>query len=213
MAPGAVAYLGVLTAGPLVMALASALITGSNFRAAWGSSMFNFVGLLAVALAFQRFDVRALRRIAICAATALAVVPLGYAAVVVTGPSRGGSPMRVNWPQAAIAERFAAIWSRETGRPLRIVSGDSWIAGLVGVSAKDAPSIFTRGDRALSPWITPERLQHEGMLIVWDTRTGRVPEPLQALVAAQPARVERFAWKRGKGLDELVIGYAVVPPK
>jgi 4-amino-4-deoxy-L-arabinose transferase-like glycosyltransferase len=213
MAPGAVAYLGMLTAGPLVMALASALITGSSLRSAWGSSMFNFAGLLAVALVFQRVDVHALRRIAVCAAVALTVVPLAYAIVVIAGPSRGGSPMRVNWPQAAIAERFAAIWARETGQPLRIVGGDSWIAGLVGVSNRDAPSIFTRGDRTLSPWITPERLQREGLLIVWDTRTGRIPEALQALVAAQPARVERFAWRRGKDLDELTIGYAVVPPK
>jgi 4-amino-4-deoxy-L-arabinose transferase-like glycosyltransferase len=209
----AVAYLIVLTAGPLVLAIASALLTGSSLRAAWGSSMFNYAGVLVIALTSKRFDGQALRRLAICAAVAISVVPLGYAVVVAAGPMRAGNPMRVNWPQAEIASRFATIWARETGRPLRIVTGDSWIAGLVGVTASGLPSIFTRGDAALSPWITPGRVEREGMLIVWDARTKRIPESLQHLVDALPARAERFGWKRSKDGADLTIGYAIVPPK
>jgi 4-amino-4-deoxy-L-arabinose transferase-like glycosyltransferase len=211
--PRALHYLIWVTVGPLALALASALLSGSNLRSAWGSSMFNLAGLLAVALTTARFNERALRRIAICAGALLIIVPIGYALALAIGPSRAGAPVRVSWPQAAIAERFAAIWAREIGRPLHIISGDSWIAGLVGVSAKDVPSIFTWGDPARSPWITPERLEREGMLIVWDARTRNIPEPLQAVVAAAPAREERFRWRWSDKKGDLAIGYAIVPPK
>ena len=209
----AIAYLIALTVGPLALALASALPVGSSLRAAWGSSMFNYAGILAIGLTSQRFDGQALRRLAICAAVALSVVPLGYAAVVMFGPMRAGNPMRVNWPQAEIADRFAGIWARETGRPLRIVTGDSWIAGLVAVAGKDVPSIFTRGDAALAPWITSERVKREGMLIVWDARTKRIPENLRPLVDALPTRTERFGWKQSKDYGDFIIGYAIVPPR
>ena len=93
----------------------------------------------------------------------------------------------MSWPQSEISKRFAAIWARETGRPLRIVSGDNWVAGLVGITATDRPSILNNGDPALSPWITRERLEREGMLIVWEAGSKRIPPALQLLVDARPA--------------------------
>jgi 4-amino-4-deoxy-L-arabinose transferase-like glycosyltransferase len=210
----ALAYLMVLTLGPLTLAVVSALLTGSNLRSAWGSSMFNLAGMVAIALTSARFDATALRRIALFAGVLLLVVPAAYAVAISAGPTRAGAPLRVSWPQAEISKRFVAIWARETGgRPLRIVSGDDWVANLVGISARDRPSILNRGDPAYSPWITPDRVQRDGLLIVWEARTRRIPVPLQALVDARPAREERFRWRRSKERGDLVIGYAIVAPR
>jgi 4-amino-4-deoxy-L-arabinose transferase-like glycosyltransferase len=213
VAPRALAYLIGLTAGPMVLTIVVALVTGSSLKSAWGSSMFNFAGVLAVVLASSRFDTIALRRIAVCAAVLIVAVPLAYAIVIAAGPSRAGMPVRVNWPQAEISKRFTAIWARETGRPLRIVGGDNWIAGLVGITAKDRPSILSHGDPALSPWVTPERIARQGMLIVWEAGTRRIPAPLQPLVAGRPAGEERFKWSRSNARGDLVIGYTIIPPK
>jgi hypothetical protein len=196
-----------------MLAILAALATGANLKSAWGSSMFNLAGILAIALTSERFDGVALKRIAICAAVAIVAVPLAYALIIAAGPSRAGAPLRVSWPQSDVSKRFAVIWARETGRPLRIVSGDNWVAGLVGVSAKDRPSILNNGDPAFSPWITPERMQRDGMLIVWDASTKRIPPPLQPWVDGAPAREERFRWRRSRDRGDLVIGYAIVPPK
>ena len=212
VAPRALAFLVAVTAGPLVIAVIAALASGSILRSAWGSSMFNLAGLLAIALASARFDATALRRIAVCAAGLVTLVPLGYALVVIAGPLRDGAPMRVSWPQRDISQRLVEVWTRSTGRPLRIVSGEPWIAGLVGAGAKDVPSILNVGGPAVSPWITPERVEKEGMLIVWEARGRRIPQPLQQLVDAAPAKEERFRWPSRKGGD-LVIGYVIVPPK
>jgi hypothetical protein len=129
-------------------------------------------------------------------------------------PSRGGGPLRVNWPQAEISKRFVDLWRRETGQPLRIVSGNRWIAGLVGVTATDNPSILSGPNLAASPWITPGRLEREGMLVVWAAGAKWIPEYLQPIVAFAPVREERFSWKRSTdGGGDIVIRYAIVPPK
>ena len=51
------------------------------------------------------------------------------------------------------------------------------------------------------------------MLIVWEASSKRIPEPLRPLVAASPAREERFRWRRSKERGDLVIGYAIFAPK
>jgi hypothetical protein len=175
--------------------------------------MFNLAGLWAIAATCHRFRREALRRIAIAAAIALIVVPLGYALVVAQAPRLLASPLRVNWPQAEISRRMSAVWAAQTGRPLRIVSGDTWIAGLVGISAKDKPSILSLGDLELSPWIDRARLDREGMLIVWDAATGRIPPALRTIVASGPTGVETFDWPNIAGRPNLALAYRIIAPK
>jgi 4-amino-4-deoxy-L-arabinose transferase-like glycosyltransferase len=207
-------YLVALTVGPLTLALLGALLAQTGLKTAWGSSMFNLIGLLAVAFTSRRFRLLALRRIAGLVALILLLVPTGYAAVVILAPRLLGAPLRVHWPQAEIAERFSGIWARAVGRPLQVVTGDDWVAGLVGLTAKDLPSIMNNGDPALSPWIAPNRLKSAGMLIVWDARRGGAPLRLQPLMSdASHVGEERFTWSRQPGLSELVIRYAIVPPR
>jgi len=209
---GAVPYLAVLTVGPPAVAVLGALIGQASLKSAWGSCMFNFAGLLAVALTAARFEERALARIAVCSAVLLLVVPIGYGLIVLTSPILSGTPMRVSWPQAEISARMSAIFERETGQPLRIVTGDDWVAGLVGISARSRPSILSRGELALSPWISKERLERQGMLIVWDAKRRRLPAVLLALLAGQRQGEERFKWPNAKALGDLAIGYAIIPP-
>ena len=69
------------------------------------------------------------------------------------------------------------------------------------------------GDLRLSPWITPARIDAEGMLVVRNAFLQAPPEILQTTLAAYPIREETFAWPRSKGRPPLVIRYAVIPPK
>lgn len=207
-------FLLFFTLGPLALAAVGAVLSQSGLKTAWGSSMFNLVGLLAVALTADRFTSVALRRIALGAAVLLVVVPLGYMAAVKVDAHRPfNAGMRVNWDQPALAERLGAVWTKETGQPLRIVGGDSWIAGLVGLTNAGTPSIFTNGDRSLAPWITPGRLEREGMLIVWDVRTKRIPFNLLPLIATAKTGEEVFKSDARTKRPDLVIGYAIVRPK
>jgi hypothetical protein len=87
----ALRYLVAITVGPLALAVIGALLTNSNLRSAWGSPMFGLIGLLCVALTSDRFNSRALKRLAYMVAVLLMVVPLGYALAIHlhVPPSRG----------------------------------------------------------------------------------------------------------------------------
>jgi 4-amino-4-deoxy-L-arabinose transferase-like glycosyltransferase len=205
-------YLLLFTAGPLALTVIGATLSGSNVRSAWGSQLFSLVGLLAVALCADRFNQQALRRLAVAAAAGLIIAPVGYALVVCYRLPLSGEPLRVNWPQAEISARMRSIWAREMDSPLRIIAGETWIAGLIGIDAPDRPSVFTNGDPALSPWITQERLETEGMLVVWDTARRAPPTPILPLMRA-PIRTEKFVWPRLPNGPELSISYVIVPPQ
>jgi 4-amino-4-deoxy-L-arabinose transferase-like glycosyltransferase len=212
LAPGAITYLAVLALLPMGIAMLVALASGATLRSAWGIPMFNFAGLFAVALTADRFQPRALKRIAACAAALLVLVPIGYALIVLYLPSWHGTQLRANWPQAEISRRMAAIWRRQTDAPLRIVAGDDWVAGLVGISAPDQPSILSKGSLGLSPWISAERLERQGMLIVWNANRVHIPHALRPLVEAGVRGEEHFSWP-GRANGDLAIGYVIVPPK
>ena len=153
----------------------------------------------ALGLVADRFTEASLRRLVVGAAVLLIVVPLGYAASVLFAGSYMKKPLGVNWPQAAMSTRFSDIWRGEVHRPLGIVAGDVWTAGLVALTASDKPSIFTGANPTLAPWITPERLAREGALVVWRDKGVGPPPELAAFIGQAAKREEAFAWPRSGG--------------
>ena len=159
--------------------------------------MFNLAGLLAVALAAPRFDARSLKRIGLVALALVIVIPVAYG-ITVAVPVRTKPALRVQWPGAEIAERMAGIWDRSTqGAPLKIVAGENWIAGLVGLRHKDRPHLLSNANLHHSPWITPRQLEAEGMLVLWDDekapdRPACLHQRAHAAVAAGDLQIAAF---------------------
>ena len=209
--PRAVRFLAVLVAIPPLLVVVAALLTRSGLKAAWASPMFNLVGLLAVALTVHRFDARALRRIAIVALTLVIVIPVAYG-IAIAVPVRAKQPLRVQWPGPEIAERMAGIWDRSTqGAPLRIVAGENWIAGLVGLRHKDRPHLLSNANMLHSPWIDPRQLEAEGMLVLWDDE--KAPIDLHSYINAHTQLWQLEIFRSPRSRRDIRIRYIVVPPK
>lgn len=195
------------------MALIAAVLTRSGLRSAWGSAMFSYVGLLALHLSCTRVSDPALNRLVKLVFAITLTVPLSYAVIVQAGSFRRGAPMRVNWPQDEIARRFEEIWERETRAPLRLVGGSAWVSNLIALTARGRPSVYTGETPADAPWVTPERLERDGALIVWENHIAQIPPLALPYVTAFEVREERFGadrWLRG---PPLLISYVVVPPR
>ena len=207
-------FLLVFTLGPLAFAVLAALLSHAGLKTAWGSSMFNTAGLLAIVLTAERYSAAALRRIALNAALLVTLVPLGYAVFVTFDAHRSsGASLRVNWPQSTIAERLGALWARDTGQPWIAGHDAQRLAGLVGLSHKDTPSILTNGDLTLAPWISKSRIDREGLLAVWDAGNKAIPPALLPLIETARSGEEKFSFGAADGKQGVLIGYAVVPPK
>jgi len=210
--PRALRFLVVLIAVPPLLVIVAAVLTHSGLKAAWASSMFSLAGLLSVALTASRFDARALQRIAIGAFTLVIVISIAYAIVVALPVRASTPPLRVQWPAAEIAERMAGIWDRSTrGASLRIVAGENWIAGLVGLRHKDRPHLLSNANILHSPWISAHQLEAEGMLVLWEDE--KAPVDLLPYINAHTQQWQLEVFRPLGSRRDFRIRYIVVPPK
>ena len=172
-------------------------------------------GLVAIALCSPKFSQRAyLRIVAGAPLVLLATVALyGYDAMIGLRDDGRYRPQQAAWPAREIAAQALAAWAQATPAPLRIVTGETRIAGLVALQAPSLPSLMTEADRWRSPWITLERQKREGMLLVWAEPGGMDPARLRALAGDAPVRNIQIAWPRTPKKPPLNLFLAVVPPQ
>ncbi len=201
---------------PLVLIVVGAVIFSVGLRGAWGAPLSLMSGLLAVAVTSDRFNHQALVRLAVTTTVVLPLVALVYAATVIIGPSVNRRPAPMNWPQAEIATRMQAIWNQATDQPLRIVIGDFQPAGLVALTAPGRPSLVMESNLGVSPWVTEQRIETEGALIIWRNRpSAGLPNERVTLpwLNGLPVRTESFEWPRRTKGAPLQLDYAIVLPK
>jgi hypothetical protein len=167
----ALRFLLLMGLGPALLTAIAGALTGSGLKTAWGAPMFNLSGLLVVALLANRFSVPRVQRLVVGAGVLLMLLPGLYFAHMRYGAQFTGEPLRGNWPQARISRALERAWNDNPdmtgGGPLRIVVGDIWTAGLINLYTAHPPSVYIDCDPKKAPWITTDRLQREGALIVW----------------------------------------------
>lgn len=205
-------FLVVMGLGPLALAAVAAALGGVGLRDMWGMPMFNFSGLLLVALLPGSLDSRRLARLVTMAAGLLAVVPAAYAASVLWRAEWSDKPSRAVWPQAEIAARLLEGYRAASGRAPAIVAGPVWEAGLVALAAPGAPSVSIDGDGRKSPWAGAEAIAGRGALAVWRTGTDPAP-PLAALAAGLPRREETFRWSDSPTARPIRLTWTAIPPR
>jgi hypothetical protein len=146
------------------------------------------------------------------------LVPLGYAATSQFSTRLTGRPHRTAWPEHAIAEAAAAAWAGQSACPLRLVAGETWLAGLVSAHAAGRPSVLINGDLRISPWVSGERLTREGALLLWTVKSeadaARLPDQLATLPGAMLQGVLTLPWPNsGSKAKPLQIGWGTVAPR
>ena len=205
----ALRYLLLMGLGPVVIVFIAGLF-GAGLRASWGAPMLNLSSLIVVALLSPRFTEARLKRLVIAAGVLIALTSGLYFGHMRYGAEFTSKPLKGNWPEASITRGFEGQWREETGgAPLRIVAGDIWTAGLVGMSDDTPPSVLINGDYATSPWITPQDVAREGALVVWGEHD---PEPAIASQATTTRSHLTLHYARFPKAPPLVINYAIVQP-
>ncbi|MBC7767590.1 MAG: glycosyltransferase family 39 protein [Phycisphaerales bacterium] len=204
-------YLLLMGLGPPVVLTLIGLVSVSGLRTAWGAPMFNLSGLLAVALLTPRIVARRARA-ALMGAGAVILITSGlYFGHMRYGYQLTGEPLRGNWPQAEISATLQEQWRIATGdAPLRIVAGDIWTTGLIGLHDRAPPTVLINGDYQISPWLTPADVARDGALVVW---SGGEPAALQGLLGDTPRNEMDFLPDRATASTQPVtVRYAIIPP-
>jgi 4-amino-4-deoxy-L-arabinose transferase-like glycosyltransferase len=69
-------------------------------------------------------------------------------------------------PRKELAKEATRIWHETTGVPLQYVAGSQRYENAVAFYSPDGPHVFIHFDFHRAPWVTPEALDHTGLLVV-----------------------------------------------
>ena len=208
-------FLLVMAAGPLLALLVASLAFGMHLKPAWTASMSTLSGLLAVSVCSPRFTSWTYARLLRIAAIAFLATPAVYLYDTLAG-SRDSDryrPQQAAWPADAIAEQALAGWAKATNAPLRIVIGETRVAGIAALQAPSRPSLLTYGEFWRAPWVTPERLKREGALLVWSDPGGTNPQQMRTLAGEAPIHNVQIPWPRAPKKSPLKLYFAIIPPQ
>lgn len=210
-------YVAWVALAPALLAALLSLILGIQFRTLWGAPMFAFSGLGLLLIAGPALAVRRPRLCAALLTAYLLAIPVLHTAGLWLSPWINHKSHRPIWPAEAIAAGVSAAWSRETGKPLSIVAGEPWLAGLIGLYGPDRASVMAESSFALNPWIDAEALKTKGAAIVWQIRDPARPAMPAAYrlegFAAEPRPPLAFTWPLGLPIEPVTVGWAIVAPR
>ncbi len=204
-----------LALGPLFLTAALQGLWGVRFKDMWGCPMLDFMGLAIMALVpVGSIGYAGLKRfgfslIGVFSLAAIAMTIQNMATPYIL--HRGG---RIQFPSQATVDAVAKGWDRQTGnRPLKIVIGDNWTAGLLSAYHPDHPSILISGDWFKSPWISKHQLSEDGAVLIWQ---GGAPGKAAPLLSEFPDAIEQpeltLPFVTGAAVPPAHIRWAILPP-
>jgi 4-amino-4-deoxy-L-arabinose transferase-like glycosyltransferase len=166
-------FLRFVTLVPAGLTMAFFLLSGSSAKDMWGMPMFTPLGLwLVMELRFDWTD-RHLKRACGAAIALLTLIAIGF--VIQAYLPYRGKPSRSSWPMGAIATEVNRLWHEQSERPLTIIGGAPFAAGLAAIGQADRPAVMIGTTLEHSPWITEADIHEKGIAYVF-THDAAVPE-------------------------------------
>jgi len=201
--------------GPMLLtcALGAFLI---DLNANWATAYFLLIGVYALRYVPQLDSALAMRR----------VLSVGLALNVLIVSSVGlyygliidliGKTSRANYPAKEQGVLLDQVWDANTRGPLRVVIGETWVAGVTSVTSKDQPLVLPYGLYQEGPAVNPGLIKKCGALIVLDASSesrsfnkavrGFLPQ-------AQQSGSIHMNWNRHKKKRPIEIKWAIIEPE
>lgn len=191
-------------------------VAGIKLGSAWAATFFIMLGVMLMRWLPSVPPARLVK--------AVLVVGLVVELVLACGMAIGSGwlvdvakrPARSNFPTVSLGKAIDEAWRAHSKQPLRVVVGETWLAGNVSVSSKDQPMVFIDADPVKAPWIKPEMLRDCGAMLVIDRRNESDPiDPRlnDLLLQARHAGLIDMPWGRNERGPRLVVEWAIVEPE
>lgn len=146
-------------------------------------------------------------------ATLLLVPPALAAGAVALLPWTLAIDMRITQPAAEMTRFFSETFERRTGRPLKIVAGDTRLASLIALLAPGRPALFV--DDGPGGAVTRGEIAEHGAIVVWPATdaTGTPPAAIKALFPDMVVELPRAFERPIQGrLPLFRVGWAMLRP-
>ena len=155
-------FLRLAAFGPIMVTLGIFLATGAAAKDMWGMPMFTPLGLWLVVELGHKWSIPELERATFAAMTLILLVGIGF--IVQSLHPYLGIPPRSNWPMRELADNVDMIWKEHTDKPLGIVAGAPFIAGLASIGHNPRPPVMIGRDVKHSPWIEEKQIAAMGII-------------------------------------------------
>ncbi len=209
-------FICMMTLGPLLVVLIAGAFM-MNLRANWGTTFLIFAGLFATCW-LPVIDEKKMLGVAIKLGFVINLLIALWMSI-----SNGllvdmvGRTSRVNFPTLAFANQIDQIWSDSMGdQPLKLVAGETWLAGITSVQSKYHPVAYLYGRRIQAPWVTEKMIRDCAVLLLVDRRVSNSrpppPEIVQMMQSATHKGMFEIPWSRRQTGPMLIIEWGIIEP-
>jgi 4-amino-4-deoxy-L-arabinose transferase-like glycosyltransferase len=202
-------YLFLVVLGPFAITFVLSLLMNWKLRSMWGTPLWTFLPLLLLVCFPQNHRRSEYRRIRNKGLLLAGVMSLAFVIPLTLGPYIHAKPRKALFGGAAMAEHITQSWKASTGNSLKIVAGDTWLAGNVAFYSTDRPVTFTEANGRFSPWISSEQLRRDGAVIVWQ---GGAELPQIYRAAFPDAEIQqplKIPWHTRKQVEPVTVYWAI----
>ena len=164
LSPSRRRFLAVLVLAPPVMTILAAAIFQLKIEAVMMIGIFPLLPLLLMQWIAPRDSRRCfyLAGGAAAAVTLVTLVAAPFANSVMASKKEGPS---VTFPYRELAASVTELWRAETHKPLKYFGSEARTANTVSFYSPDNPSSFVNLEYGRALWITPAKLEKDGLLI------------------------------------------------
>ncbi|MCV9941131.1 glycosyltransferase family 39 protein [Boseaceae bacterium BT-24-1] len=156
--------LAILSFGPFVLMAIISIVGNVKITTNSAIPFFPFVPLALIVLLQLRFDAQKLRS-TLLSVKLLMAGSLMMAVPVAAAKFKANSD-HYNEPRSLVARQLNELWRERYRAPLRVVAGSESYALAATFYGPDHPSEFTNFSSTDAPWISPLRLEKQGLAII-----------------------------------------------
>ena len=153
--------------GPFILVEIVGLLLGVRIRSMWGTAMWSYAGVVVLFFLQLNLNRDTIRRTLTRSAVCTVLVALVFAGRNSALPHVRGKASRVHFPGRQLAQKVGNLYHQQTGQYPAIVGGPWWEAANVAFYGNQPASVFADLDESISPWLTDEKLNHLGGVLVW----------------------------------------------
>ena len=161
-------YLAVVVLGPLAVYVVVSAVWGVSIRSMWGGPLFSFLGLFVLTTFLVHEHEHKVRSVIRSSLLVGGVMALALFVRNGFGPAVRGELSKVHFPGADVALEVNRRWQQLHGDPLKIVGGQMFVAGCVGVYSDSHIDVFGGLVAEENPWVSDLRMAQSGGMVVWD---------------------------------------------
>jgi 4-amino-4-deoxy-L-arabinose transferase-like glycosyltransferase len=169
---------------PLVLPIALALVKHINLLSIWNEPSLNLLPVMMLASPLVVVSRAMVARIA-AVVTAFTLIVVAASPLVALIHLKQGVENDAAYAKLAAAAT-EGLWREGSNAPLRLIAGPFALANSAAFYAADRPSTYSNFSDYLSPWVTAQRIDDEGIAIICPVDDQSCLNDMNALAKAKP---------------------------